>query len=452
MIDTEETVARYLKRHAIEFPDWLDLEPPDEQLRICVVVPAYDELERIEDVLTGLDTVELPTSAVEIIVCVNNATDSPAPAVAANQQTLSRLRTLDIPFALHLIDRSSPGRAFAAGRSGVGRARRLLMDLATSRLHQVGRAHDGLIACLDGDSPADPGYLDAVWREMSASPTALAGVCRYRHPIPDHRAHARAMIAYEVWMRYFEAALHLTGTPYAFQSIGSCMVITARGYARADGVPPREALSDFYMLQKIVKTAGEGSVRQLRTPLVRPSPRLSTRVPRGTGPSVRASMHDGDERFVWVEPVRSFVDLRQLFAAVRPGFTEPQMLRRAASPFLCEIIERWGGWKTIDKLRTHAPDEPRFERQFHTWFDSLKIVKFANRSKERWGGVFIFEALHRLFDEIGADDLLEKLPNVDDERAEHHHWRRLLELMRSIELLPPTSPNLPSGSQGSEGL
>lgn len=387
----------------MEAPSWIDLPAPAAQLRVCVVIPAYDELETIEAVILSLDVEELTPEQVEILVCVNNTVDSPARAQQANRKTIDLLHRLqkEVPFALHILDRATEGRAFATDAGGVGHARRLLMDLATARLFEVGRFERGLIACLDGDSPADSGYLDDVSREMnrgSARSRPLAGVCRYRHPIPTEEEHARAIITYESWMRYFEAALQLVKTPYAFQSIGSCMVLTARGYAQADGVPPREALSDFYMLQKVVKTGSWGSVIRLRKPLVRPSARPSTRVPRGTGPSVRASMERAEGRFEWVEPPRAFLELRRFFAALEAGFEDPGALRQAASPFLAEIIERWNGWTAIDSLRENAPDSRRFQRQFHTCFDSLKIVKFANRSREKWGGVFLFDAIAELKD------------------------------------------------------
>ncbi len=424
-------LRRYLEDHAVDPPDWVDFPAPQEALRMCVVIPAYDELGNVEEVIGALHVDELAVEAVELIVCVNNTADADPEIIEANRQTIDTLRGFDTPFALHVIDRATESRAYPPGAGGVGRARRLIMDLAVKRLHEAGVGGDGIIACLDGDSPPDPGYLDAVWREMSEAPkTALAGVCRHRHPIPDDPAHAEAIIAYENWMRYFEAGLKLTGTPYAFQSIGSCMVLTARGYAQADGVPPREALSDFYMLQKVVKTGGRGAVIQLDEPLVRPSARPSTRVPRGTGPSVRASMQFGDDRFVWVEPPRAFFELRDFFAAVRDGFADPETLRAAASPFLTEILQRWNGWSTIDKLRQHAPDPQRFERQFHTWFDSLKVVKFANRTKEKHGGMFVFEALRRLLDEAGRDDMVERVPDVGAHEATLEDWRRVLEGMR----------------------
>ena len=429
-----KTITRYLKRHAVGLPRWVTLAPPADELRICVVIPAYDELETIGDIISSLNVVDLPIEAVEIIACVNQSVAAPDDVTRRNAATLKLLNELETPFALHVIDRCTEGRAFPADDAGVGRARRLLMDLATRRLHAVGSSDTGLIACLDGDSPPDPGYLDDIWREMKASPQVLAGHCRYRHPIPEEKEHARAIMAYEVWMRYFEAALHLTGTPYAFHSIGSCMVVTARGYALADGVPTREALSDFYLLQKIAKVGGPGSVRQLQRPLVRPSARLSTRVPRGTGPSVRASMHRNEERFVFVEPPRAFVDLQRLFAAVPGGFANPHVLRRAASPFLLAVMERWNGWETIDKLRTHAPDEARFERQFHTWFDSLKIVKYANRCRERHGGVWVFAAILRLLGPSIDPQHRAVLDIEETAKPTLDEWHKLLTTMRELEL------------------
>ena len=424
MKDPTKTISRYLERHAVDIDAGVELPPPADDLKICLVIPAYDELETIAEVIDSVADTEMAPTEVEIIVCVNHGADAPDRVKEANRKTVALLRERDSPFALFVIDRASAGAEFPADQAGVGRARRLLMDLATRRLHQSGHSKDGIIACLDGDSPADPGYLDQIWRELSAHTNALAAHCRYRHPIPDDPHHARAIIAYETWMRHFEVCLHLTGSPYAFQSIGSCMVVTARGYAAADGVPPREALSDFYLLQKIAKVGGNRSVIQLKEPLVRPSPRQSTRVPRGTGPSVRAAMTEEEKRFEWVEPPRAFFEMRHFFKALPEGFENPEILHRAASPFLTEILERWNGFRTIDKLRTHAPDARRFERQVHIWFDSLKVVKFANRSKEKWGPLSIFDAVGQVYRELYGEAV-----NITDRRE-------LLEKLRGDELRP----------------
>ncbi len=414
----------------MDTPPWVEVPAPHEALEMVVVIPAYDERETLPEVLDALDLGGLEADQVEVWVCVNHSRASEEAVKEANRATLAELRRREDPFSLHIIDRASPGRAFDPEIAGVGEARRLLMDLAVARLTEVGRPKSGLIPCLDGDSPPDRRYLEDVRSEMrEGGETALAGVCRHRHPIPEEGEHGQAMISYEAWMRYFEVALEHTGTPYAYQSIGSCMVLSAGGYVLAGGVPPREALSDFYLLQKVTKAGGWGSVKKLKEPMVRPSARPSTRVPRGTGPSVRASMEEGETRFVWVEPPEVFVELRRFFEAVRPGFSDPGVLREAASPAIRARMEDWGGWRTVAKLRRHAPDEARFERQFHTWFDSLKIVKCANRRREAEGGRWIFEAVAEIADEAG----LETAPAPPSGEATLRDWRRLLGYLRSLE-------------------
>ena len=397
---------------------------------MVVVIPAYDEEETLPSVLDALELGSLQPGQVEVLVCINHSEAAGEGVKQANRATMRALERRDDPFALHVVDRASEGRAFPEEAAGVGEARRLLMDLAVERLTGVGRPGSGLMACLDGDSPPDPGYLEAVYEEMhGGKETALAGVCRHRHPIPKEGEHGRAMMSYEAWMRYFECALELTGTPYAYQSIGSCMVLSCNGYILAGGVPPREALSDFYLLQKVTKAGGHGSVRKLKGPMVRPSARPSTRVPRGTGPSIRASMEKEETRFIWVEPPEVFVELKRFFEAVRPGFRAPRVLQEAASVAISERLDDWGGWATIEKLRRHAPDEERFERQFHTWFDSLKIVKCANRRRESEGGRRIFEAVVKIADEAG----LAEAPAPPSESVGLEDWRRLLGYLRALE-------------------
>lgn len=427
-----DAIARYLDDLA-EVPDEAaTLDPPSPDLRAAVVIPAYDELDRIEAVVGSLDANDLSPDAAEIIVVVNNADTAEEAVVRRNVATLERLEELETRYPLRLVDRCSPGEAFPAARSGVGWARRIGMDLAVARLAEVDAPRGGLIPCLDGDSPAGEGYLDTLV-ETFRDDDALAGVCRYRHPIPDDPAHARAIVTYETWMRYFGLGLHHTTTPYAYQSIGSCMVLTGVGYALADGVPTREALSDFYLLQKVTKIAGRRTVRCLREPCVYPSARPSPRVPRGTGPSVRQTMEDSGERFECVEPPETFMALRRWLTAIPAGFDEPDRLRAAAEPSLAAFIDDHDGWETLQKLRRHAPDADRFTAQVHQWFDSLKIVKYANERRRESGGTWMFDALRRLLEGAGHPSLAARMPEAGRHEATLEERREVLDLMRARE-------------------
>lgn len=434
---------RYLARRAVDVPEVDTLPAPDPALRTSVVIPVYDELEALPGVIESLGEASESPRSFEVIVVVNHVAGASADKVRANRETLRWLRgARRWGVAVHAVDRCMPGREYSPGASGVGRARREGCDLAMHRLRAVGRAERGLIANLDGDSPVAPGYIDHLHAEFDAAPGMLAGVCRYRHPVPDDEAHAEAIVAYETWMRYFAAALRWTGTPYAFQSIGSCMVLSARGYALADGMPQLEALSDFYMLQKVAKVAGAGAVRQLVGPRVYPSARPSVRVPRGTGPSVIKRMGGQGDKFDFVEPPRAFEALRRFFAAVPEGFSAPARLEEAAGgDELRDFLAEQDAWRIFEKLREHAPTPAHFERQFHTWFDSLKIVKFANAARRARGGVWIMDALEVILGDR-AHALGVELARVGAAEATLADRRAALEVLREHEVALAEGRNL----------
>jgi hypothetical protein len=446
MNDPDGQLARYLDEQALEIPDADELLPPRDELRACVVIPAYDERENLPDVVRSLERASVDPEVFEVIVVVNNAADAPEDKVRENLDTIAFLRSeITTAFRLHVVDRASPDKAYAPDVAGVGRARREGCDLALRRLHRVGRAADGVLPNLDGDSPVAPRYVDDVLAEFDEQPDMLAGVCRYRHPIPDNADHAEAMIAYETWMRYFAAALTWTETPYAFQSIGSCMALSARGYALADGMPQLEALSDFYMLQKVAKVGGFGAVRQLTRPFVYPSARPSPRVPRGTGPSVTQRMEGGGDKFDFVEPPQAFRQLRRLFRAVRDGYERPEVLRDVGSAgLLGDFLDDQGAWDTIDKLRENAPSSTHFEQQFHTWFDSLKIVKFANETRRELGGAWIMDALPVVFDGVDLSILAGEIPAVEADEVTLEQRREVLELLRTHEMALAHHPRVES--------
>lgn len=437
-----EQIERYLRDHSVAVPERQTLPDAADDLEVCVVIPAYDEADRLPDVIDSLRRASQHPERFEVIVVVNQPADAPQTIRRANRKTLEYLERCETDFPLYSVDRARGERAFPPEAAGVGRARRIAMDLATSRLAEASAHHSGLIACVDGDSPIGPGYVDDVVEEFRRAPDEmLAGVCRYRHPIPADPEHARAIIAYETWMRYFELGLHVVGTPYAYQAIGSCMVLTVRGYALADGVPTREALSDFYLLQKVAKAGGFGAVKQLRTPMVRPSARPSPRVPRGTGPSVRATMEHEETRYECVEPPEAFRHLDQWFDRLEPGYEHPDVLRDGPEPLIA-ALDDWDAWSVLDRQRRHAPDPEHFVRQVHQWFDGLKIVKYCNRLA-RQERVWILDALRSLLDYGGYSEMAERVPDLRRAETRVIDRREALELMRDREVALHTQATAP---------
>jgi glucosyl-3-phosphoglycerate synthase len=120
------------------------LPAPHPKLCAVVVVPARDEAARIGACLAALASQRgLEPGSYEAVVVLDGCRDATASVVrqfAAGHPAL----------AVHAIELALP--------QGVGRARRLGMDLAYGQLLSVGRA-DGLIASTDADSVVAADWL-----------------------------------------------------------------------------------------------------------------------------------------------------------------------------------------------------------------------------------------------------------------------------------------------------
>ncbi len=364
---SDAMIQRYLERHGVVADD---LPRPPPGLRACVVIPAKAERDNLPEVVESL--APLPDWA-ELIVVVNNGVDPSPRVVEDNHQTAEWLA--DIPGTI-VIDRFSEGREVVEG--GVGHARRLGMDTALQRLLQSGGAEDGFIACLDADSPVDDGYLDALAEFFARRPQALVGVCHYEHRLGDDPALADAIVEYEIWLRYWEEGHHAAASPYAFQTIGSCIVATATGYARIDGMQQMDAGEDFYFVEKAVKHGGPGAVQTIDTAVVRPSARPSRRVPFGTGRALADILDGRAEKYRQVPPASAFEDLRVLMTSVDELFRGDEVFDRLAPELVTFLRERCGGARAIPSMRETAPDAARFARSFYAWFSALRQIQYAN--------------------------------------------------------------------------
>ena len=438
----DEAISRYLLKHARIAPESEGLKAPGPGLRLVVVIPALAEREGIGEVLGSLCRGSGRLSQMEVIVVVNNAADAPREIVEDNLETLRELaaRRGD-PFSIWTLDRASFGKALDPNEAGVGAARRIGMDLALRRLVQAGCPERSAIACLDADSPVSSGYVDAVLAVFDAPSAPLAGICRCHHPLPGDPTLARAIVIYEIWLRYVEWGLRLCGSPYAFQTIGSCITTSPYGYALADGMPPRQAGEDFYFLQKIVKLWGMGgargreAIRPVEGAIVHPAARPSHRVPFGTGRALRRCLAEGLEPYLQAEPPQAFGDLAALFSAVSGAFEQPERLRAICAGRLWRFVETLGGMGLLTRLRENSPDGERFARAVHGRFDSLQVVRYAHQCKTELGGVWLFQALLEVLRPQLPEEVVAGLPPLPSPADDLGQWVAWLEALRA--LCPP---------------
>lgn len=289
----------------------------------------------------------------------------------ANRRTLDKLRHVQ-GMDLKILDRSSPGMGWPAGKGSVGRARRLLMDTVCEQAD----ARDVLVS-LDADTHVPPSYLAAVQQTLQHIPAASGLSAPYYHRRTGDLRVDRAMLRYEIYLRYYAINMWRIQSPYAFTALGSAIACPVDAYLAADRMPPRDAGEDFYFLQKLTKT---GRLLHWLPSCVYPAARFSDRVPFGTGQAMTHALHDFSHRYPLYDS-RLFDDIGSTLASFarlhRKTFPTPM------TPFLQRQLRTDDPWAPL--RRTHRVRK-RFVRACHERVDGLRQFQFLRYEHVRSTG------------------------------------------------------------------
>jgi glycosyltransferase involved in cell wall biosynthesis len=243
------------------------LTEPAPSLRAVIVIPARDEQDRIA---ACIEAVALQSGVAgeqyEVILVLDGCTDATAELAQRAALEFASLR-------LH--------RVTLEQSRGVGRARRLGMDLACERLLAVGCAH-GLIASTDADSVVAPNWLAVQLDLVGSGVEAIGG----RIELHEHELGTVSPEALDVRERAvperIRRALRSARAPELVehhQFSGASLGLTAAAYSRCGGLPVRAALEDE-ALEQALTSQGIAIHRSGRVS-VRTSARLDGRAPRG---------------------------------------------------------------------------------------------------------------------------------------------------------------------------
>lgn len=346
---------------------------PDPQLGLVVVIPAYDE-PHLEASLQALAQCRPPTSTVEVIVVINHAEQESPEVKLRNRQTYERAKAwveeMDrewIQFHL-LFCPDLPDK-----HAGVGLARKIGMDEACRRLEAVDNP-GGLILGFDADSRCDADYLQQVEAYFLRHSQTKAASIYFEHPLSGDdfsEANYVAITLYELHLRYFINAQAWAGLPYAYQTIGSSMVVRCRSYQKQGGMNRRKAGEDFYFLHKFTLLDHFGQINSTR---VIPSPRPSHRVPFGTGRAV-GQLLSNDLQYATYAPA-SFVMLRQLVRQVNQLYHTGYKLQLAGP--LAEFLANMQLVERLSEMRQHTASHSAFSKRFFRWFDAFMLMKFVH--------------------------------------------------------------------------
>lgn len=338
---------------------------------------------------------------------------------------------------LLLVDRFSEGRKLPA-KGGVGHARKIGADLALSLIHRK-RINSSWIHCTDADVQLPETYFTRSNSLQDTASKTSALVYPFSHIDDPGRAESRQVVSatrlYELSLRYYVAGMKYARSPYAFNTIGSTIALSALHYARVRGFPRREAGEDFYLLNKLAKV---GTVLELGegpdNGVIRIASRRSDRVPFGTGAAVNkiTALADPLGEFRFYDP--SVFKLLRLWLQALPAIWQSGSVELSAGIFLDQETD-WEGLQLrallagLEAMKTgqaleHAfrqSSEPeQFIRQMHTWFDAFRTLKLIHGLRD--------DGLPSIsYAELEASTVFHQLLTKDpDLLAFHHHLRKNL--------------------------
>ena len=371
-----KTISRYIRQN-IKYPLLVE-DVPASDLGMIIVIPCYNE----PDVVSAVKSIyqsNRPPCSVEVLVIINGSDADPESVEIQNKKSYNDLHELqDLPdwFSLYVIMNNN----FSDKKAGVGLARKIGMDDAVRRfVHE--EKYDGLIVCYDADSNCDDNYLIELANVFQNPKVTSVGI-NYEHPIEGDEYSDEIynyITQYELHLRYFIQMQKMIELPYAYHTVGSSMACKVDAYCAVGGMNQRKAGEDFYFLHKLIKFGGH---EELNTTRVIPSPRISDRVPFGTGKAV-GDLQASDSGMYKTYNPKSFLALEKLVKDLPATFERGSFSEDLPEPVL-EYLNSIDGDRNLKMIKGNTTDYPSFQKRFWHWFDAFQLMKYLHFVRDRW--------------------------------------------------------------------
>lgn len=357
---------------------------PHPELKFIVVIPCFNEPDLLKT-FQSLKNCQAIKSAIEVITVINSAEDTEKEIVEQNITTYMEAKHWisqnehDL-FRYHLIHVKNLPSKFA----GAGMARKIGMDEAVARFNKL-EQENGVILSMDADTTVDTGYFVELEKHFEKFPQTNAATIYFEHPTKGNEFNQtvyNAVRIYELHMRYYKKALEFIGFPYAFYTVGSCFAVNVRSYVKQGGMNRKKAGEDFYFLHKVFPL---GNCHELSTTAVYPSPRISDRVPFGTGPMIQSIIDSGDKEFLTYR-FAAFKELKILFSIYERFFraqdADIDQILTNLPDCLTEFLVTSNVKSAVQEINQNSSQLPSFKKRFFNWFDAFRILKFLNFAHE----------------------------------------------------------------------
>ncbi|OJJ22480.1 hypothetical protein BKI52_07305 [marine bacterium AO1-C] len=391
----QEKVDFYQERFGYQSAKISSPLPADTQ--IIVVIPCFDEPDLV-GTLESLAQCTATQTPVEVIVVVNQGVNASSQAIAQNQKTIIQAtewmskQTFE-KLSFHLLEAYDLPKKYA----GVGLARKIGMDEALYRFGSIN--YNGGIVCLDADCRIAPNYLVAL--EQTFAQGAQSASIFFEHRLDTSPTLNQGILQYELFLRYYVAALRFVGYPYAYHTIGSSMAVCAETYAISGGMNRRKAGEDFYFLHKV---APLGKYYEIAQTAVYPSSRTSHRVPFGTGKAQQKWLDQASEMLFTYDP-QTFVDLQVFLNVTRKLFKTDEASLKTIYEDLPASIQAFFAWEElllqVNTLNKQTAQLESFLKRWFHWLDGLKVLKYVHFARDEfYPEVSILEAAEKMLNMV----------------------------------------------------
>ena len=337
-------------------------------MNLFIAIPLLDELDSIHSLLSCLKSQTYKDFS--LFICVNQPEDwwdlpDKREICFRNQKTIELLQN-ETELSIYLIDKSSRGKAWIGKQHGVGYARKELFD----SINLVAQPND-IIISLDGDTEFNPSYFEEMLAVFQQNPDLPAVSAPYYHKLTSNEDADRAILHYEIYMRYYLINLFRIQSPYNFTALGSAMAFRVEDARRIGGFSPKLSGEDFYFLQKMVKFK---KILNYCPEKVYPAARFSDRVYFGTGPAMIKGAEGNWDSY----PIYDY----RLFDKIQSFFKKIPEIFQTGNFNVFKEDEPVFDQNLWNKLLINNKVSDRFIKAVYDNFDGLRMLQFLKSNQK----------------------------------------------------------------------
>ncbi len=334
-------------------------------LRYIACIPACNEQSLIP-VLNSIQ--QCPRDDSFGVVIVINASENADPNIKqinlnafVELQQYFQTNTLWFPVYVELHNQ------LPAKKAGVGLARKIAMDKACTFFNGDLKSH--YLMCVDADCEVKNNWINNIVDFFDSNKNIQAASVYFEHPLPDDEILKKAIVLYELHLRYLKQALQFCHFPWYFHTVGSSMALRAQTYINSGGMNTRQAGEDYYFLHKLMPL-GFGEINDTT---VYPQTRYSDRVPFGTG---RSMLEFKEKPEILTYNFNIFKKLKNLFFAIHHQTIEGLKIAEIVdSQALQNFLEIEHFHDAVLDAISNTSNAEKAKERLWKWFSGFRIIK-----------------------------------------------------------------------------